>query len=246
MKSILLRAGVWCALALTASMEVSGQTVVRSREETLFVGPERVPCMGVGPMSCFQISTNAQGPWLLHYGEIGNLEFEAGLFHEVRVRREELDYGAPVADAPSFRYVAVEVVRRWSPREKGGLAQLTAGEWVLRACENLHLPGPLAVAAPGRPVITLALKSDGRISGSAGCNRYMGQAQVDDARVFVPGPLSTTRMACPFEQMQAERDFVESMSKVVRYTITEKELRLFDRAGSFALVFDRAPAAPAP
>lgn len=49
---------------------------------------------------------------------------------------------------------------------------------------------------------SLSLAEPGRLSGAAPCNRYFGALDRDADR-FVPGPLATTKMACPALQDEA-------------------------------------------
>jgi len=56
-------------------------------------------------------------------------------------------------------------------------------------------------------------ESDGRLSGSAGCNRYTGSWERDGARLSI-GPLATTRMVCPPEVMDEESAFLSALESV--------------------------------
>ena len=62
------------------------------------------------------------------------------------------------------------------------------------------------------------LSFDGyRVSGSGGCNRIFGPAQVEDGRLIV-GRLASTRMACPdgASGNQALIDFLESEPRLIQ------------------------------
>ncbi|MEM6971614.1 MAG: META domain-containing protein [Pseudomonadota bacterium] len=54
----------------------------------------------------------------------------------------------------------------------------------------------------------LQIFGDGAISGSTGCNRFNGTAEVIEGRLRLTGPLATTRMACPPPAGQTEARFL--------------------------------------
>ncbi|EYB68728.1 hypothetical protein DEIPH_ctg017orf0065 [Deinococcus phoenicis] len=113
--------GAGPALTVTPSgltLTAGGTTLAFSRQaapaqgrvQTWTVAAQRVPCMGVGPMSCLRIQRDG-GPWELFYGEIEGFTFQPGVTQVIRVREEDRPGPVP-ADASSKRYVLVEVVER--------------------------------------------------------------------------------------------------------------------------------------
>ncbi|WP_051231269.1 META domain-containing protein [Kaistia adipata] len=92
-----------------------------------------------------------------------------------------------------------------------------------------------AQAIGGRPVLdtapaTLSVEAGGRISGSAGCNRYFGTASVKDGIISV-GPLGTTRMACMPDQMEQEKGFLDAIAKTHGFQVDKGQLVLLDAEG---------------
>lgn len=81
-----------------------------AEELRLFVGPQLVPCVGVGPMECLQVRQSPDEEWQLFYDSIEGFDFEPGYLYELRVERHEV---SPVpADGSSYRYVLIRVVRK--------------------------------------------------------------------------------------------------------------------------------------
>ncbi|MCK8783882.1 META domain-containing protein [Roseomonas sp. NAR14] len=83
-------------------------------------------------------------------------------------------------------------------------------DWVARTI------GGMPVAEGSR--VTLLLAPDGRISGSAGCNRYTGGYRLDGSRFSLAGEgaaVATTRMACvdPVVSQQETR-FLAQLAQV--------------------------------
>jgi heat shock protein HslJ len=56
-------------------------------------------------------------------------------------------------------------------------------------------------------------RSDGRLAGYSGCNRFTGSF-TQDGNTLTMGPLATTRMACPPEAMKREQQFLALLGKV--------------------------------
>jgi putative lipoprotein len=77
---------------------------------------------------------------------------------------------------------------------------------------------------------TLSIEAGGRISGSAGCNRYFGTASVKDGMIEV-GPLGTTRMACMPAQMDQEKNFLDAIAKTRGFHVEDGRLVLLDDDG---------------
>jgi len=75
------------------------------------------------------------------------------------------------------------------------------------------LPGTeWGVHDPGGAERFLRFGGDGRVSGSAGCNRFTGPYERDGTRLSL-GPLATTRRMCPSEVMEAEQAFLSALSR---------------------------------
>lgn len=67
-------------------------------------------------------------------------------------------------------------------------------------------------------VVTLNV-TDRTLGGNAGCNRMMGKIEYNDRQpTIIKFPhIATTRMACPGEPMERERELLDAMNKVVRF-----------------------------
>ncbi len=106
-----------------------------------------------------------------------------------------------------------------------------AGTWVLREIE-------------GRPAVaeartTLNL-SDGRISGSGGCNSYSGLGRLAEGRVSV-GLLAMTKMGCEPDVLEQEARFASALPSSVRYEIDATgTMRVYDAKGRLTMRLTRA------
>jgi heat shock protein HslJ len=83
-----------------------------------------------------------------------------------------------------------------------------------------------------RPVIdfspaSITFGEDGRISGSASCNRFSGNYELSGSTLTI-GRLGVTRKACVDTLMEQERRFLETIDRVVTWEIANGLLQLRD------------------
>jgi lactoylglutathione lyase len=71
---------------------------------------------------------------------------------------------------------------------------------------------------------------NGRVSGTAGINRVMGDYRLDGPNLAF-GPLATTMMAGPPEQMERERTFLAELARVEGWSVDGDQLVLRDSNG---------------
>nr|WP_272213693.1 META domain-containing protein [Marinicella sp. W31]MDC2879647.1 META domain-containing protein [Marinicella sp. W31] len=91
------------------------------------------------------------------------------------------------------------------------IALLAGAEWSVSAI------GSETLAEPGS--VTIEISADGRISGSAGCNRYMGAIRLGGEGGLEIGPLAATTMACDAPLVQLERQFFAAIGTVDSFDI---------------------------
>jgi copper homeostasis protein (lipoprotein) len=75
-----------------------------------------------------------------------------------------------------------------------------------------------------------------RVSGSGGCNRLMGSYE-DEGNKLKFGQMAGTMMMCP-EGMETERDFLQALSRVNTWKISDRSLDLFDSSGKLLARFE--------
>ena len=83
----------------------------------------------------------------------------------------------------------------------------------------------LALDIDGTPVknkteSTINFEDATRVTGSGGCNRFFGTAELSGQALEV-GPLGTTRMACPDTIMNQEHRFLKALESVRRYRVDD-------------------------
>ncbi len=85
----------------------------------------------------------------------------------------------------------------------------------------------------------LSFAQGGAFSGSGGCNRFSGQAELSGNGLVFPDNMAATLMACPAPLEEVEDQFFEAMQQVTTYVVAGDSLVLLDAAGEPVLKFIR-------
>jgi heat shock protein HslJ len=83
----------------------------------------------------------------------------------------------------------------------------------------------------GQTPVSLDITPDARISGSTGCNRYMGQAEISGTSVRLTQAASTRMFCHPQEVMETENRFLAALSNTRSAKTEQGLLLLADEAG---------------
>ncbi|MFE3293328.1 META domain-containing protein [Rhodococcus sp. NPDC059234] len=105
---------------------------------------------------------------------------------------------------------------------------LVGTTWVVDTIIDPNAVTTSAALEQSTPTLTVA--ADGTVSGSTGCNRFTGTAEVSGDTVTF-GPLATTRMACPEDVAQVERAVLAVLDGPTTATIDSDRLRLMRADG---------------
>jgi hypothetical protein len=77
---------------------------------TLYVGPERVDCVGVAPQRCLLVRETAETDYSYFYSTIEGFDYEPGYEYELLVEKTPVEN--PPADGSSIRWMLIEVVEK--------------------------------------------------------------------------------------------------------------------------------------
>lgn len=108
---------------------------------------------------------------------------------------------------------------------------LAGTEWQL-----VSLDGELV---PGADTVTLAISAEGRVSGRAAVNRYMGSVTEEEGGAVAFKLGGMTMMAGPEPMMKLERRYLDLMPKVTRATLVDGRLVLDTAEKPGAAIFSR-------
>jgi heat shock protein HslJ len=81
--------------------------------------------------------------------------------------------------------------------------------------------------------VTISFLPEGRVAGSGGCNRFIGDYTLTGESLSI-GPLGVTMMACPEDQMATEQRFLDTVEAVNLFAIGND--------GALVLLADERPA----
>jgi heat shock protein HslJ len=171
---------------------------------------------------CLQVRESSDRSWTALSDEIAGFDYVPGYLYEIRVQEETVV--SPPADASSVRRTLVSIVSK-TPAP----FSLVGPTWRLVSVEG-------SPAVPGTRV-TAVFGEDNRVTGSAGCNRYLGRAAAAGARLDV-GVLASTRMYCGGDGVMAqEQAYLAALEKTTTYRIVATGLELGPAPGVVTLVF---------
>ena len=84
--------------------------------------------------------------------------------------------------------------------------------------------------------VTAQFGTDGRVSGSSGCNTYSGPFQVDGDSIKI-GPVISTMKACEGPAMQTENLYLKALGNSTKWAMEGANLVLRDAAGAMQVTF---------
>ncbi|RDI67298.1 META domain-containing protein [Nocardia pseudobrasiliensis] len=111
---------------------------------------------------------------------------------------------------------------------------LTGTTWTVTTLVRPNGQVTSQVLEQTEPNLTIA--SDGRVSGSAGCNRMTGTAEVAAGGQEVTFRIATTKMACEPDVMEVERQVLEALDGRTRATVDADTLTLHNDGNNTGLV----------
>lgn len=103
------------------------------------------------------------------------------------------------------------------------LAQTSSiqGSWVLRNMTEPPFPTPMV---PSKELT--ADFSNGRVTGTGGCNRFNGGYKTTGSQINI-GPLASTFMACEEGVMTQEGRYLKAMQAATRFQVSGENLEIF-------------------
>lgn len=189
-------------------------------EITMFVGPEMVDCVGVGPQKCLQVKFEKDAEWELLYSGIEGFEHEEGIEYELRVNKIQ-SVNQP-ADASSINYELVEIVSQSETEtaDMENLDQLTETEWDL---VTINGEAPVDGTFP-----TLNFDEE-QINGTTGCNSYFAGYTLDGTNLSVE-QAGQTEMFCE-GRMEQEQAYLQMLMSAVSLTLEKDTLTIHTSEG---------------
>lgn len=88
-------------------------------------------------------------------------------------------------------------------------------------------------------VTTAVFGSDGKLSGSGGCNQYSATYTTSGQSITITQP-SSTKMACENNLMQQETQYLSLLPTAAKYETSGSDLTLFNSVGTKILIYKTA------
>jgi len=119
------------------------------------------------------------------------------------------------------------------------MQEIAGTEWKLVAIEPADGP-TRRPEANTNPTLVFggdeASPGNRRLDGHGGCNRFFGAYTLSpDGKLAIPGPLGSTRMACPGPIMEFETEFLNALSTASQASVADRRLTIVFEGGSLRL-----------
>jgi len=102
-----------------------------------------------------------------------------------------------------------------------------------------YYTGDAIVSVVSGSTVTAEFK-DGQITGTTGCNSYMGPYKVDGDAITI-GPLASTKKACSSDELRKqEASYLAALEVAKPFAVTGNRLDLFREGGPFAATMEKA------
>jgi heat shock protein HslJ len=107
--------------------------------------------------------------------------------------------------------------------------------WVLKEYGD---PDDLTNVLGDTEITAEFVSTEGTIKGSAGCNSYFGNYELEGSQLSIPGPIGATEMYCaePEGVMDQEQEYLATLQLAESYEMDGDELRI--NCGSQVLIFN--------
>lgn len=179
-------------------------------EKTFWINSAKLPCQGVGPMSCLQVQDGEkieEGKWQNFFSNIEGFEYEPGNIYRIVVAVEQLPPPIP-ADASSLRYRLVKVISKTADKTLA-----ITDIWLVEKVGEYQKP-----IGMGDKSLTFEFNaSERRMFGFSGCNTLRGPITKLTETELEFGNLASTMMACGQANMELERAVSNAFTQTKKY-----------------------------
>ena len=179
-------------------------------EKTFWINSAKLPCQGVGPMSCLQVQDGEkieEGKWQNFFSNIEGFDYEPGNIYRIVVAVEQLPPPIP-ADASSLRYRLVKVISKTADKTLA-----ITDIWLVEKVGEYEKP-----IGMGDKSLTFEFNaSERRMFGFSGCNTLRGPITKLTETELEFGNLASTMMACGQANMELERAVSNAFTQTKKY-----------------------------
>lgn len=197
-------------LGIISCKTATKNNALNTVEKTFWINSAKLPCQGVGPMSCLQVQDGEkieEGRWQNFFSNIEGFEYEPGNIYRIVVAVEQLPPPIP-ADASSLRYRLVKVISKTADKTLA-----ITDIWLVEKVGEYEKPKGM-----GDKSLTFEFNaSERRMFGFSGCNTLRGPITKLTETELEFGNLASTMMACGQANMELERTVSNAFTQTKKY-----------------------------
>lgn len=193
----------------------------RSKADTirLVIKEEKVSCMGVAPMSCYQVKFQNSTDWESFHGPITGFHYVPGYRYVILVNRTKRK-NVP-ADASAYNYKLKKVLKKIRvAKRQTSWGYVLKNKWSL-----IQMNGEEQAQSPVYVKFDAGKKT---INGFAGCNTFFGSfEQAENTLIFTQ--MGSTMIGCSDETVnRVEQDLLKLLSgQTLQYDVADQTLNLY-------------------
>lgn len=185
----------------------------------IVVKEEKASCMGVAPMSCYQVKFAGSTDWENFHGPITGFHYVPGYRYEIlvnRIKRKNVP-----ADASSYSYKLKKIVKKTRVPKKH-----TAWNYVLK--NKWSLIQMNGAEQPQSPVYIKFDPVNKTINGFAGCNTFFGGYEQNQNTISFK-QLGSTMIGCSDETInKVEQDLLRLLGgQTFQFDVAEQTFNLY-------------------
>jgi heat shock protein HslJ len=197
-------------LGMTSCKTAGQKNTKNTVEKTFWINSAKLPCQGVGPMSCLQVQDGEKiedGRWQNFFSDIEGFDYEPGYVYKVVVAVEQLPPPIP-ADASNLRYSLVKLISKTADKTLA-----ITDIWLVEKVGDYEKPKGM-----GDKSLTFEFNaSERKMFGFSGCNTLRGPIKKLTETEIEFGNLASTMMACGQANMELERAVSNAFTQTRKY-----------------------------
>jgi heat shock protein HslJ len=198
------------------------QLFAQNNEMTIYVANKYGECktVSIGNVQCFLIKETKTSEWQNFNGKIEGFKYIQGYEYELVV--DKINADNPPTDMSKFNYKLKYIVDKKASMviTKSNRQRLDGKTFIL---DKIRVKGRLIT--PKEKDVKLSFKlDDNSVSGSDGCNTYLGNVEINKNEITF-GSLGATKMFCV--NCETDKVFYTLISEVNKYKIYGYTLKLY-------------------
>lgn len=185
----------------------------------LVIKEEKVSCMGVAPMNCYQVKFHDSTDWESFHGPITGFHYVPGYRYVIlvnRIKRKNVP-----ADASAYTYKFKKIVKKTRiAKKQSSWSYVLKNKWSL-----IQMNGEEQEQSP------VYLKFDGikkTVNGFAGCNTFFGSFEQNQNTISFT-QLGSTMIGCSDETVnKVEQNLLKLLSgQLFQFDVADQTLNLY-------------------